>query len=154
MNRYDRFQSTRPSRASTYRPYNNCRYTNISIHKALTGLDILCRCHDHLCQNFNPQGPHGPRPPPRLPLKIPRYFNPQGPHGPRRLILDLLGKGGIFQSTRPSRASTMASSSLKLGIKFQSTRPSRASTVIGIDNQLSRGISIHKALTGLDMKIW
>ena len=34
----------------------------ISIHKALTGLDFFHVSLDSMYANFNPQGPHGPRP--------------------------------------------------------------------------------------------
>ncbi len=80
---------------------------NISIHKALTGLDDLAGL---LCN-------------------LALYFNPQGPHGPRlcRIRYGLTARG--FQSTRPSRASTSHASSISSGFH----------------------ISIHKALTGLDV---
>ena len=56
----------------------------ISIHKALAGLDVkqVIRCQ--VCTDFNPQGPRGPRPGP-----LPAIYAVE-----------------IFQSTRPSRAST------------------------------------------------
>ena len=82
------FQSTRPSRASTPSRCRRSGYLNISIHKALTGLDQL---------------------PKAIPLKL-FYFNPQGPHGPRLpgVVDESVRK--IFQSTRPSRASTFSTS--------------------------------------------
>ena len=81
----------------------------ISIHKALTGLDTSDATTD---ETYN-------------------HFNPQGPHGPRRMSLPIRGGDNLFQSTRPSRASTFA-------IEF-----------IFIDFD----ISIHKALTGLDRSL-
>ena len=56
----------------------------ISIHKSLAGLDVkqVIRCQ--VCTDFNPQGPRGPRPGP-----LPAIYAVE-----------------IFQSTRPSRAST------------------------------------------------
>ena len=124
------FQSTRPSRASTKKVAFQSELFYISIHKALTGLDTAW-------------------------LKPPQYkqhFNPQGPHGPRRNNNKATIEDVIFQSTRPSRASTVnyykqmeryhisihkALTGLDYGpssdgiyhFKFQSTRPSRASTL-------------------------
>ena len=56
----------------------------------------------------------------------------------------------LFQSTRPSRASTSICCCFLSTIAFQSTRPSRASTIRPVIVKLCNGISIHKALTGLD----
>ena len=59
-------------------------YTNISIHKALAGLDE-----------------------PQRPLVCTGYhFNPQGPCGPRPFAASSISTRGSFQSTRPLRAST------------------------------------------------
>ena len=101
------FQSTRPSRASTYSPYIPLAPSHISIHKALAGLDL----------------------PERLLRPCSSYFNPQGPRGPRQHYPRHTLKRPLFQSTRPSRAST----------KLQSGNP------------LIQDISIHKALAGLDV---
>ena len=80
-----RFQSTRPSRASTLEYVKVGWNKFISIHKALAGLDRAgCRIQVVYCKYFNPQGPRGPR----------HYSNKY------RII------PRIFQSTRPSRAST------------------------------------------------
>ena len=128
-----KFQSTRPSRAST----------EIPIRGFTIGKD------------FNPQGPHGPRPN-RYRLNLPDiqisihkaltgldahtiffntiedHFNPQGPHGPRR-----------------SYAKTIS--------EFITISIHKALT--GLDEtKFLRGngyvlISIHKALTGLDSDI-
>ncbi len=147
------FQSTRPSRASTYHFSPISCQSVISIHKALTGLD-----HKQL-----PFLPH------------PSYFNPQGPHGPRQTTFFTPEGAALFQSTRPSRASTMVSIPLFLSMafqstrpsrastaffcrmestwEFQSTRPSRASTISPQDFPESIHISIHKALTGLDILV-
>ena len=79
-----RFQSTRPSRASTLLVEGGDTCTHISIHKALAGLDIGWQAIGkttrrfqstrpsrastlpfqpewHMFHNFNPQGPRGPR---------------------------------------------------------------------------------------------
>ena len=56
-----KFQSTRPSRASTSVNLKIKPPSDISIHKALTGLDNLHMVAQILEANFNPQGPHGPR---------------------------------------------------------------------------------------------
>ena len=105
--RVETFQSTRPSRASTYSAGRNGEQGHISIHKALAGLDQCKPVYKADIRYFNPQGPRGPR--------------PQRPFTVRCIF--------VFQSTRPSRASTLDRFiTEKLGIKFQSTRPSRAST--------------------------
>ena len=56
-----------------------------------------------------------------------------------------------FQSTRPSRASTRLREVESRYDKFQSTRPSRASTRQLFLSKINRVISIHKALAGLDI---
>ncbi len=78
------FQSTRPSRASTFKKYSDPNDSDISIHKALAGLDIIFSMYSLFCCYFNPQGPRGPRP------------------GGETTV----SKYSQFQSTRPSRAST------------------------------------------------
>ena len=100
--------------------------------------------------HFNPQGPHGPRPRVTLQGRLSLYFNPQGPHGPRRGNCIYRNADKLFQSTRPSRASTMIQYFSICVVPFQSTRPSRASTQFLAVRGSSRNISIHKALTGLD----
>ena len=102
----DRFQSTRPSRASTYKMLLKYFIQNISIHKALAGLDPIA------------------------------FFVSVFPC--------------LFQSTRPSRASTVMAVNLSTQKRFQSTRPSRASTPGLWCHSGNAGISIHKALAGLD----
>ena len=79
----------------------------ISIHKALAGLDTVRKALTPITWNFNPQGPRGPRLFPRL------------------------------------REVT--------GVGFQSTRPSRASTLRETGHRGKGNISIHKALAGLDL---
>ena len=104
----------------------------------------------------------------------PIHFNPQGPHGPRLTISTIRSGTRIFQSTRPSRAATgRQQPNVSWNWRFQSTRPSRASTVSSLlddfldafqSTRPSRAstrlpvlrlsefvISIHKALTGLDV---
>ena len=90
-------------------PYQLTHFLVISIHKALAGLDS-----ETLLENASLY-----------------YFNPQGPRGPRLLSLK----------------------SVYFTVLFQSTRPSRASTLVPYDNK-KKGvkISIHKALAGLDSK--
>ncbi len=123
----------------------------ISIHKALTGLDVTAIKSIAKDANFNPQGPHGPRRKEAerefedILISIHKaltgldrynshaitlivYFNPQGPHGPRLQTGKSYRHTPIFQSTRPSRASTKMPQ-------------------LSMPNML---ISIHKALTGLD----
>ena len=122
---------------------------------------------------FNPQGPRGPRPFDTSGLIYPYDFNPQGPRGPRRfrqwdsepgLNFNPQGPRGprpschsqlfllwIFQSTRPSRASTRKITDTSAIDRFQSTRPSRASTSASCLMFGQLQISIHKALAGLDV---
>ena len=57
-----------------------------------------------------------------------------------------------FQSTRPLRASTLISYTAAPQYTFQSTRPLRASTSVSIYTAHTTAISIHKALTGLDVR--
>ena len=127
------FQSTRPSRAST----------------------LLAREWLIWQMHFNPQGPRGPRRFWRRNLaECRRYFNPQGPRGPRPTLPGDIYNGIVFQSTRPSRASTIVYNVHFVKRKFQSTRPSRASTNRR-DSHVSDGnISIHKALAGLDISMF
>ena len=124
---------------------------DISIHKALAGLDMGCPPCIKTVRYFNPQGPRGPRPYHHTCAAGPGHFNPQGPRGPRRLKLLEDEECRKFQSTRPSRASTLIpqcfrkpsanfnpqgprgprpkSGKFLTNVNaFQSTRPSRAST--------------------------
>ena len=128
------FQSTRPSRASTGSSIDNSSLEDISIHKALAGLDIdyvinmakaIISIHKALAgldirrrtmagnyTNFNPQGPRGPRRGRRIRGHGWYDFNPQGPRGPRRTDWFNKLEDSQFQSTRPSRASTRQSGTL------------------------------------------
>ena len=123
------FQSTRPSRASTW----------------------TCREGERLL-NFNPQGPRGPRR-----IRIKQLISKALISIHKALAgLDFssytrLGTVRIFQSTRPSRASTwFGSDEQGWYYIFQSTRPSRASTADRQGQAEGQKISIHKALAGLD----
>ena len=82
-----------------------------------------------------------------------KYFNPQGPHGPRQIRI--MGKAitKAFQSTRPSRASTAVA-----GLYAPGTGISIHKALTGLDaataySSPAQRISIHKALTGLDSAI-
>ena len=191
------FQSTRPSRASTGRSYIQIPSPGISIHKALAGLDITL--HIFLSssspfqstrpsrastlhfifsfpalRHFNPQGPRGPRPNPELHghLTFTISIHKALAGLDLQLLFPLAGQS-LFQSTRPSRASTMATRLVQVGLaisihkalagldmqllsvypltwRFQSTRPSRASTILIHKTDIWFRISIHKALAGLD----
>ena len=80
-----KFQSTRPSRASTGSSLSSLgRIAGISIHKALAGLDVLLS----FCPVL-PEGFQSTRPSRASTLRYMEYFGTR-----------------IFQSTRPSRAST------------------------------------------------
>ena len=105
---------------------------NISIHKALAGLDSFCCFKDSSLLAFQSTRPS------RASTIV------------RRPYLAILFR---FQSTRPSRASTWCVSSWVRVPLFQSTRPSRASTLcLGMMTDI-RPISIHKALAGLDLRV-
>ena len=122
------FQSTRPSRASTAYETRRNMCPGISIHKALTGLDVKPFLLPVLLADFNPQGPHGPRPGRKQPPPPLQHFNPQGPHGPRRAAQPMGCLRSYFNPQGPHgprRQSLFESLTLP---KFQSTRPSRAST--------------------------
>ena len=146
-----KFQSTRPSRASTGFTRALANLFPISIHKALAGLDRVLPPPLPRCRHFNPQGPRGPRlvrkaqeaadqlfqstrPSRASTRKQPGRnraggnFNPQGPRGPRPSTIIRYPRFTLFQSTRPSRASTSSWRSWRCWDK----------------------ISIHKALAGLD----
>ena len=80
------FQSTRPSRASTPVSQPKVETVEISIHKALAGLDVFYFLSFDSDSHFNPQGPRGPRQqnyptiPPHPPnflciMSSPPYFN-------------------------------------------------------------------------------
>ena len=104
----------------------------ISIHKALAGLD-------------KPQ---------YIECSTIRHFNPQGPRGPRQDFLKMSPNVPIFQSTRPSRASTLClkRDDIKASISIHKA-------LAGLDHRIGdlekeREISIHKALAGLDPLHW
>ena len=147
-----RFQSTRPSRASTDTQIQPATPSPISIHKALAGLDLYLNRKVGDSNDFNPQGPRGPRQYNVAGPKTASYFNPQGPRGPRHVSSPDYQIFYSFQSTRPSRASTLCGDYSQYTPtdfnpqgprgprqvfwiqcdtcnQFQSTRPSRASTI-------------------------
>ena len=105
----------------------NCYF--ISIHKALAGLDGSPVLYFLFRYDFNPQGPRGPRLFACFSIREVKNFNPQGPRGPRPNPMWYKGGDNRFQSTRPSRASTV-------GRRWF---------------PMSTYISIHKALAGLDV---
>ena len=125
---------------------------NISIHKALAGLDRLSQqvgrlfmisIHKALAGLDN-GGTGG--------TTSVSNFNPQGPRGPRLRILSGIVLDDIFQSTRPSRASTEAEAA-EAAIFTISIHKALA----GLDDNFQYfldmlDISIHKALAGLDEK--
>ena len=128
----DTFQSTRPSRASTNISANLAKRANISIHKALTGLDLKILTAIINRYNFNPQGPHGPR----LNFTLSRQLKVE------------------FQSTRPSRASTITIYEfIKLFENFNPQGPHGPRPIISSALAAAASISIHKALTGLDRSL-
>ena len=100
------FQSTRLSRASTTLYDGRYYKIIISIHKALTSLDLRQLQVSTSVGDFNPQGSHEPRPMKLWTIGSPYNFNPQGSHEPRRNYHSANDTAGKFQSTRLSRAST------------------------------------------------
>ena len=110
------FQSTRLSRASTCKKHNITANQLISIHKALTSLDMIENIWIGRLRDFNPQGSHEPRPfviyqlAPSGIISIHKAltsldesvtatvtgskdFNPQGSHEPRQdWIIRWIGK--------------------------------------------------------------
>ena len=85
----------------------SCLFIYISIHKALAGLDIFCGVFYITYKISIHKALAG------LDSCITQaqeeniYFNPQGPRGPRRPMDGLRRCRWTFQSTRPSRASTI-----------------------------------------------
>ena len=105
---------------------------SISIHKALAGLD---------------HNPHGP---PMVPVSISIHKALAG--------LDIYGAGTakkLFISIHKALAGLDLGSPARLRKVpvFQSTRPSRASTQVNSERYIYDRISIHKALAGLDEHI-
>ena len=123
----------------------------ISIHKALAGLDCTFIF-------FCP---------------YPWYFNPQGPRGPRPEMPNRIIKESIFQSTRPSRASTARFQMMDILLgdfnpqgprgprpllrawraTFRHFNPQGPRGPRHLKNRtltVNKTISIHKALAGLD----
>ena len=123
-----RFQSTRPSRASTKeKTYAEMTIEFQSTRPSRASTFWGCIVHTG-CQNFNPQGPRGPRLTDDEFLFQLQSFQSTRPSrastwdNRRKVMIDR------FQSTRPSRASTRVSFNSIHISSFQSTRPSRAST--------------------------
>ena len=147
----------------------------ISIHKALAGLDNRITRVCIKINDFNPQGPRGPRHSPVIQqLLNSLYFNPQGPRGPRLssttpfMVMGLISihkalagldvtdpevieKARKFQSTRPSRASTGSMApTLPEQHNFNPQGPRGPRPYGAAGRPGSADISIHKALAGLD----
>ena len=124
------FNPQGPRGPRLYEASDNPTFKRISIHKALAGLDLRRPSTMFHLTYFNPQGPRGPR------LGSPSSFESFSIfQSTRPSRASTNGKGGnghmaVFQSTRPSRASTNEVAKNTERLKFQSTRPSRASTAI------------------------
>ena len=153
MRYLNEFQSTRPSRASTNLGTSPSQHHSISIHKALAGLDLIgfwlyCLCNlisIHKALAGLDRGFH-------YYSRLIKDFNPQGPRGPRRMIpYTVFDKDG-FQSTRPSRASTVSWDTLSLLLLYFNPQGPRGPrpVVAALPPSLVM-ISIHKALAGLDL---
>ena len=146
------FQSTRPSRASTARDVAFKLFTvNISIHKALAGLDITPTNTASSPEYFNPQGPRGPRPLTDAVDYLPVDFNPQGPRGPRRKVLppfNCIINISIHKALAGLDSMRTTYTGFVGNFNPQGPRGPRRATVS--DYQSCNLISIHKALAGLD----
>ena len=124
------FQSTRPSRASTY-----------------SRLLLAHGKHD-----FNPQGPRGPRLFGIALLSFLSKFQSTRPSRASTVSRIFKKKSAKFQSTRPSRASTnvlLFIFCIALNFNPQGPRGPRPNPIETSCSQSS--ISIHKALAGLDV---
>ena len=102
-----RFQSTRPIRGATIQVSNALHVSPISIHAPHTGRDRTDSGRTYRCADFNPRAPYGAR------RNCLRTWNCLCP----------------FQSTRPIRGATMASTAHIPSSTFQSTRPIRGATM-------------------------
>ena len=101
------FQSTRPSRASTVRNLHKIAAKEISIHKALAGLDYF-GAEDSTYTRISIHKALAGLDPAQVWMPVPvLHFNPQGPRGPRPGLSGIVNIIREFQSTRPSRASTI-----------------------------------------------
>ena len=101
--------------------------------------------------NFNPQGPRGPRLTDLSSIYTSANFNPQGPRGPRLFKdYEYIPLNINFNPQGPRGPRPVSSLGVMNSKEFQSTRPSRASTLMHPLKQPLMKISIHKALAGLD----
>ena len=104
-------------------------------------------------RDFNPQGPRGPRHDDYMNQKQSYNFNPQGPRGPRRDVSLFIAWDTRFQSTRPSRASTLAKVPIAyLEDDFNPQGPRGPRLLCKCIIRVGQSISIHKALAGLDRR--
>ena len=101
------FQSTRPSRASTSLAVSIEQSDSISIHKALAGLDDIFQSYHMPVGISIHKALAGLDHPSSWLSRAYGYFNPQGPRGPRPFSPVKPIASREFQSTRPSRASTV-----------------------------------------------
>ena len=125
----DPFQSTRPVRGAT-RPCTSRQTQHVvSIHAPRAGRDHLfaSSCIPSGC--FNPRAPCGARPSAIAAKSNSGMVSIHAPHAGRdtpSLIRSALCP--VFQSTRPMRGATKASSLMSGMALFQSTRPMRGAT--------------------------
>ena len=146
---------------------------NISIHKALAGLDERQFSDGWLAEQFQSTRPSRASTDGHLGGNIRRkisihkalagldidrgtdifchgYFNPQGPRGPRLNTIFLLMYLVDFNPQGPRGPRHLETGDIWIQGEFQSTRPSRASTNNFSMLNMNLTISIHKALAGLD----
>ena len=122
------FQSTRPARGATDRPYGWQAAVRVSIHAPRAGRDSGKAPRSLTMGGFNPRAPRGARP--NTPV-----------HGLT---------GDMFQSTRPARGATLCDAEAIPPNGFQSTRPARGATALEIDVMLCDAVSIHAPRAGRD----
>ena len=104
------FQSTRPMRGATVILPIFRDNLQVSIHAPHAGRDQQISADNKTERGFNPRAPCGARLPCKGFCVFHPCFNPRAPCGARRRACVLVKSGKVFQSTRPMRGATMATS--------------------------------------------
>ena len=148
----DDFNPQGPRGPRRYKRLHEYQYLCISIHKALAGLDCGAVSASGVTSSFQSTRPSRASTKCRNITVMDIYdFNPQGPRGPRLLIMRKRKQAKVISIHKAlAGLDREPVSEVPAICGFQSTRPSRASTIyiLGLDSQPI--ISIHKALAGLD----
>ncbi len=152
--RLERFQSTRPARGATSISgfiFVSCACFNPRApHGARRASGLRCTP----AAGFNPRAPHGARRLHRAPSCSSHGFNPRAPHGARLMRVSSASAQLRFQSTRPARGATSASSDCVVSnLTFQSTRPARGATNGKCYGLIGGVVSIHAPRTGRDVML-